>query len=66
MPNVAIAGGNGAQRNCRPSGLHCYTIPSKTMTNASADGRNVVASGNALDVVMKIETVGIRVLNGVN
>ena len=35
-------------------------------TNASTDGRNVVASGNTLDVVIKVETVRIRVLNSVN
>ncbi len=63
---MAITGGNGAKRNCRPIGLHCYANPSKAMTSALADGRNVVALGNTLDVVIIIETVRIRIVNSVN
>ncbi len=64
--NVAFNGGNGAKRNYYPSGLHCNKIISLAMNNKSTDGRTVVASGNTLDVVIKVETVRIRVLDSVN
>ena len=64
--NVVINGGNGAKRNCRPSGLHCFLITSIEMNNTSTDGRNVVTSGNPFDVVIKVETVRVRILNCVN